>query len=357
MADYKNLKKFCYFSYLSDEALEAISRRLHTIEFPAGAEIIREDRPANAFYLIKEGEVEVYKRTKWGQQARLSVIGHAGSFGEMALLTSSPRCCSVIAKSSVKLLALLKSDFEEIVRLDSAFSVFAKKRARSYSHYNQMKTLQPFALLEPERMAGILEKMRERSYAKGENIVMQGDKGDMYYIIKSGSVAVMKKMFDDEPQKVATLYEGQGFGEEALITGAPRSATVQAEEDTAVWTLSHNDFNQVMKVSFLDEITADDVLKKNRQNYLDVRMQMEYDEERIPDAVHIPLDELRQRYAELDPAREYYVYCLLGARSAIASFLLNSHGLKAKSIKGGLMNWPGPVEGAAAGVHTAFTPT
>jgi CRP-like cAMP-binding protein len=357
MADYKDLKKFCYFSYLSDAALEAISKKLHTAEFPAGAEIIREDKPANAFYLVKEGEVEVYKQTRWGQQARISVIGHSGGFGEMALLTSSPRCCSVIAKSDVRLLALLKSDFEEIVRLDSAFSVFAEKRARSYSQYNQMKTLQPFALLEPEKMAGILEKMGKRSYAKGENIVVQGEQGDVYFIIKSGSVAVIKQMFGDKPEQVATLYEGQGFGEEALITGAPRSATVQAQEDTTVWTLSHDDFDQVMKASFLDEITSEDVLKKDQKNYLDVRMQMEYDEERIPDAIHIPLDELRQRYAELDPSREYYVYCLLGARSAIASFLLNSHGLKAKSIKGGLMNWPGPVEGAAEGVHTAFTPT
>ena len=357
MSDYKDLKKYCYFSYLSVGALEAISKKLGTVELPAGSEIIKEDVPADAFYLVKEGEVEIFKKTKWGQKAKISVVGNGEGFGVMALLTCSPRCCSVTAKTDVKLLALLKADFEEIVRLDSAFSVLAEKRAKSYEQYNQMKTLQPFALLEPEKIAGILEKLKERSYSKGENIILQGDQGDVYYIIKSGSVAVLKKMLGDEPEHVATLHEGLGFGEEALITGAPRSATIQAAEDTTVWTLSHEDFEQVMKSSFLEEISAEEVLKKENPAYLDVRMQMEVNEERIPNAIHIPLDELRQRYSELDPSIEYHTYCLLGARSAIAAFLLNCHGLKAKSIKGGLLNWSGPVEGESAGVHAAFTPT
>lgn len=357
MSDYKDLKKYCYFSYLSDSALEAISRNLHEVQLPAGAEIIKEDVPADAFYLVKQGEVEVFKKTKWGQSAKISVVSHAEGFGEMALLTCSPRCCSVKAKTDVKLLKLYKSDFEEIVRLDSAFSLMAEKRAQSYDRYNQIKTLQPFALLEPEKMAAIMDKLVERRCPAGENIIVQGDKGDVYYIIKSGSVAVLKKMFGDEPEHVATLHEGQGFGEEALITGTPRSATCRAEEGTVVWTLSHDDFERIMKSSFLDEISAEELLKKEHPTFLDVRMQMEVDEERIPNAVHIPLDELRKRYSELDPSKEYYVYCLLGARSAIGAFLLNSQGIKAKSIQGGLMNWPGPVEGNTEGVHAAFTPT
>ncbi|MBI4849388.1 MAG: cyclic nucleotide-binding domain-containing protein [Nitrospirae bacterium] len=357
MSDYKDLKKYCYFSYLSDGALEAISKKLHAVELPAGAEIIKEDVPADAFYLVKEGEVEVFKKTQWGQKAKLSVVGHAKGFGEMALLTCSPRCCSVKAKTDVKLLKLYKTDFEEIVRMDSAFSLMAEKQAQSYAQYNHIKTLQPFALLEPEKMAAILDKLAERKYSAGEDIIVQGEKGDVYYIIKSGSVAVLKKMFEDEPEHVATLQEGQGFGEEALITGAPRSATCRAAEDTVVWTLSHDDFERIMKSSFLDEIAAEDVLKIEHPAFLDVRMQMEFDEERIPNTMHIPLDELRKRYSELDPSKEYFVYCLLGARSAVGAFLLNSQGYKAKSIQGGLMNWTGPVEGNAEGVHASFTPT
>jgi CRP-like cAMP-binding protein len=206
MSNYKDLKKFCYFSYLSDYALEAISKKLCSVNLPAGSEIIKEEVPADAFYLVKEGSVEIFKKTKWEQKAKITVVGRGDCFGEMALLTCSPRCCSVIASTDVQLLKLYKTDFEEIVRLDSAFSLMAEKRVLSYSNYNKMKILQPFALLEPEKMAAILEKLEERKYSKGENIILQGEKGDVYYIIKSGSVTVLKKMLGDEPEQVATLH-------------------------------------------------------------------------------------------------------------------------------------------------------
>jgi CRP-like cAMP-binding protein len=356
---YKDLKNYCYFSHLSDGALEAISKKLHIIELPAGAEIIKENTRADAFYLVSKGQVEMLKRTKWGQLSKLSVVGYSECFGEMALLTGSSRCCSVVAKKNVTLLKLFKKDFEEIVRMDSTFSHILEHRIQNYAQYNQLRTLQPFALLPPNRMTALVNKLTEKRYASGETIIRQGDEGNEYFIIKSGKVAVIKKMLEDEPENVAILEEGQGFGEEALITNSRRSATIQAINETVVWILSKSDFEHIMKSSFLDEIASEDVLSNEKRQYvfLDVRMQMEYDEEHILSAVNIPLDELRRRYSELDPSKEYYVYCLIGARSATAAFLMNSQGLKARSIKGGLLDWSGPIEEGTVGIHTRITPT
>lgn len=194
---YKNLKQYCYFSYLSDGALEALSKKLHIVKIPAGSVIIKEAAPADAFFLVSEGEVEILKKTRWGQTARISVMGHGEGFGEMALLTCSSRCCSVVAKTDVTLFKLLKSDFEEIVRLDSTFSQMVQHKIQDYAQLNQIKTLQPFALLPPERTAALMSKLKEKTYAPGETIITQGEEGDLYYIIKSGRVAVMKKMLKD----------------------------------------------------------------------------------------------------------------------------------------------------------------
>jgi rhodanese-related sulfurtransferase len=177
--------------------------------------------------------------------------------------------------------------------------------------------------------------------------------------MKSGKVGVLKKMLTDEPEHVATLEEGHGFGEEALIDNSIRNATVKAIDKTVVWTLAKSDFDSIMKSSFLEEITPEDILSntKGQINYIDVRMKMEFDEEHIPEAINIPLDEFRHRYSELDTSKEYYVYCLMGARSATAAFLMNSQGLKAKSIKGGILEWPGAVEEGSEGLHIPFKPT
>jgi len=80
-------------------------------EVPAGTYIIKEGEPADSFYLVSEGEVDVRKKTRWGQEAKLSAVGNGEGFGEMALLTCSPRCCSVVAITGVRLLRLLKKSF------------------------------------------------------------------------------------------------------------------------------------------------------------------------------------------------------------------------------------------------------
>jgi len=356
---YKDLKRYCYFSCLSDGALEAVSNKFEVVNLPAGALIIEEGAPANAFYMVCKGEVEVTKKNQWGQVSTLSVAGHGESFGEMALLTCSPRYCSVTARTDVALLRLNKTDFEEIVRADSAFAGLMVDRHQSFYRYNDIKTAQPFALLPPEKMSALLDKLKEKTFNAGERIITQGEQGDAYYIIKSGRAKVLKTMMTDDIQHVATLEEGQGFGEEALITKSPRSATVQALGEIVVWTLSKADFDLVTKSAFLKEVEPGEVpTDAQRQiRFLDVRMKPEFDEERIPGAINIPLDDLRKRYAELDKAEEYYVYCLVGFRSATAAFLMNSQGFNARSIKGGILNWPGPVEKINDGVHTPFKPT
>jgi CRP-like cAMP-binding protein len=328
----EQLRNYCYFHNLSNSALEAIAKKLHIERISAGTEIIREGESADTFYFIKDGAVEVYKKTPSGQTSVLSVLGKGEGFGEMALLTSSLRKATVIAKTDLTLYKLFKIDFEEVVRLDSTFSTTLMEKAWGYDQFDKIKTLQPFALLRPEKMATIIAKLVEKRHGPGENIITQGEKGDFYYIVKSGRVAVLKKMLEDEPEHVATLGPGEGFGEEALITDSPRSATVRTIDDTVLWALSRTDFERVMKSSFLEEVSPEEIpSEKNSQpDFLDVRMKMEFEEEHIPEAINIPLDELRRRYSELDYSKEYYVYCLLGVRSATAAFLLTSNGFKVK---------------------------
>ncbi len=356
---YKSLKKYRYFSGLSDGALEVIFRKLEPVELPAGTKIIRENSPADSLYLMDKGEVEVTKRTKWGQSAKIAVEGSGAGFGEMALLSCSHRLCTVTAKTDVKLYKLNKSDFEEIVNLEAVFRNMLEKEAKCHSEYDQLKTLQPFALLEPEKMLTIVEKMKEEKYSTGENIVMQGEKGNLYYIIKSGSAAVIKRNKDKKAgEQVAVLTSGQGFGEEALIREEPRGATVKAIEDTTVLVLEKSDFDKILRESFLEWDFPEDFTDENRKQYvfIDARIVPEYEEEHIEGAINIPIEVLRQKYTELDPSQEYYTYCTNDSRGMTAAFLLRSQGFKAKSVRGGLSAWTGPVKHGSDGIHIPSKP-
>ena len=73
---------------------------------------------------------------------------------------------------------------------------------------------------------------------------------------------------------------------------------------------------------------------------VDVREPNEYQINRIPGSVLIPLGELPRRYQELDPDREMVLHCKMGGRSAKAQDFLRTVGFnRTKNLKGGVLAW------------------
>lgn len=74
---------------------------------------------------------------------------------------------------------------------------------------------------------------------------------------------------------------------------------------------------------------------------LDVRSRYEYVMGHVPGAVNVPLGELEERLAELQPYRDLpvYVICQVGGRSAEAASLLRRHGLRPVDVQGGTSAW------------------
>jgi len=71
---------------------------------------------------------------------------------------------------------------------------------------------------------------------------------------------------------------------------------------------------------------------------LDVREPMELAVESVPEAVNIPIGELRARLGELPRDREIHVICRSGQRAYIATRILLQNGFKAKNISGGMLS-------------------
>jgi len=83
----------------------------------------------------------------------------------------------------------------------------------------------------------------------------------------------------------------------------------------------------------LDKITADDLL-------LDVRTQKEYEAGKIMDAINIPVDELRERIAEIPTGKTIYIYCLGGLRGYLAQRILMQNGYTdTLNLSGGYQLW------------------
>jgi rhodanese-related sulfurtransferase len=71
---------------------------------------------------------------------------------------------------------------------------------------------------------------------------------------------------------------------------------------------------------------------------LDVRNPSEYINGSIPDSINIPLDDIRERFAEID-SKKVLVNCQVGQRGHTASLLLNEMGFEAINLDGGYLTW------------------
>jgi len=92
----------------------------------------------------------------------------------------------------------------------------------------------------------LIKVLKKRKVKQGEIIIKQGEIGDKFYIIGSGEVSVHIKKGLGAAKKAATLSTGDFFGEMALVTDIPRTATVIAEEPTELFVLHKVDFKKIL---------------------------------------------------------------------------------------------------------------
>jgi small-conductance mechanosensitive channel/CRP-like cAMP-binding protein len=111
--------------------------------------------------------------------------------------------------------------------------------------------LERIGLLEslgPDHIRRLAETQADRVYATGEQVVRQGAAGDSMFVIMSGRVEVTVRAEGGAATQLAVLGPGDYFGELSLMTGAPRSATVTALEETRLLELGKAAFREVLSV-------------------------------------------------------------------------------------------------------------
>lgn len=105
-----------------------------------------------------------------------------------------------------------------------------------------LQRVELFAGMDRRQSEQIARLLKERRFAKGETVIMEGSGGAAFFIIESGEASVSSKGVN-----LATLGRGQYFGEVALIDGGPRSATVTAATDLVCYALTFWEFRPLVE--------------------------------------------------------------------------------------------------------------
>jgi uncharacterized protein YhbP (UPF0306 family) len=109
-AEFHRERSYSVITNLPREAVDTVIASLAHSEVPPGEHIAREGTPADKFFILVEGEADVLRG---GQPVDSLSAGQL--FGEVAIMRDQPRSATVVAKTDVKLLALERDTFRDMI--------------------------------------------------------------------------------------------------------------------------------------------------------------------------------------------------------------------------------------------------
>jgi hypothetical protein len=166
----------------------------------------------------------------FGLQESVAMVGIALGTLTAPLLVDGmgAEAAFLVAGAFLPLVAL--GSFRALRRLDSGSGVPVEVLA--------LLMRVPILVVLPARIVERLARdALEETVRVGDAVFTQGDVGDCFYVIASGRVRV-----EIDGAEVRTLSEGSWFGEIALLRDVPRTATITALTDVALWVLDRDSF-------------------------------------------------------------------------------------------------------------------
>jgi len=272
-----NLSKFVSFT---EEQLQNLALGARRWKLNQGEIIIREnDLFADHFYVVEHG---VFSFEKAGKQVGVPQE-NGTSFGELALLYHQPRACTVCCESREggSLWVISRDLFKEEIARGGDHKVA--------EHLSLIDNIETFHCLLADEKKKLAESLVELSFEKHEVITKEGDVGELFYILKSGTLTIFKgqdEMMNNSggggggsghstaaattPDAAATAGGGEGgaawggamrcntvmhdpqkpywFGERSILRDEPRNATVMAATaDVKVLALSKKQFQVILQ--------------------------------------------------------------------------------------------------------------
>lgn len=340
----ERLRQFVPLFSLSNERLRELAALATCEIIKPGMRLFHEGDVDNQTLYLVRGQVRLSSADDDQEQ----LIRADTSVARHAIGDCQPRRVTAVAVTEVEILRIDNNVLDYMVTWDQLGALAhddAPARPSAGDWMARVEHALPFRSIPSANMRRLSESMERVEVKAGEVVVQQGAPGDYYYLIEEGQARVTQQV------ELAELEEGASFGEEALIAESARNASVTMVSDGVLLRLSKQDFDELLMEPLLSWVSPDEARERVNAGarWLDVRHNREYAHYRLPNAVSLPLHELRERMHELDADTRYICYCKTGRRSSAAAFVLAQAGFEVAVLRGGLQVLPPRMRGDVAG--------
>jgi len=234
------------FSNLDEPGLRALLTMLELRIVRSGTPIVVQGEPGDEAYVLARGEVEVSRKAENGAVVALARLGSGALFGEMALLSHTPRAAQVVASRPCLLLVLRKESLDALVaeepNLGMAIAAYCRRRMID----NLIRTSAVLKSVNVRERPALVQRFVTCAFEAGERIIVQGEEPEGLHLIASGSVVVVHRD-SDERTVIATLGVGEVVGEMSLVLRRPSGADVVATVPTVTLHLTSEQFLEIVR--------------------------------------------------------------------------------------------------------------
>lgn len=323
------LAKFSPFNTLTFEYLNKVMEKASLKEFTKGGIVFKRGRELNEAVYLVSGNVDLID----AQFVTTSVSSEA-ELHRVPLNNTSPTQVSAVARSERVTVLSVERDFLDLVIAWSESGNDEPEEVDSEvdedSDWMSSLLQSPlFNKIPPGNIRQLFARFKADKVAANEIILREGERGEYFYVLASGSAMVM----DKQNNILAALRPGDYFGEEALVGDTTRNATIKMITAGKLMRLNKEDFITLLQEPVRRFITYPELLKNivsdTRYQIIDVRLPLERRFQSVPKSRNIPLSQLRKNLPNLDPSQIYVITDDAGRRSDVAAQLFNQAGLEA----------------------------
>ena len=234
------------FSDLKKEELSRVMEKIQARRFAKGKTVCREGDPGNSIYIISHGRVAVTRQPPGQEKRVLAELKEGEFFGEFAFFSNARRQATVETLAETELLEITQGDMEKIARefpgVSKVLFAFYKRRVLD----NILAASPLFQTFSSGERQEILEKVSLEEFPAETTVIEEGARGECMYILKVGEVEVFSWGEKKEKVILATLKEGDYFGEISLLTERPRTASVRTLRPSELVRLDKKDFDRIV---------------------------------------------------------------------------------------------------------------
>jgi CRP-like cAMP-binding protein len=346
------LRSFSPLDSMKRDTLHSLARKAVLRELPSGRLLFKEGEDDKRTHYLVRGVIELLLEG----QTVLTLRGGTPE-ARSAIGPSVPRRYSArVVSETAEVLSFDSELLDLMLTWDQTgtYVVDELHQSEEVEADDWMTTLlqsKAFHRIPPANIQAIFMRMQRVDYNAGDIVIKQGDEGDYFYVIVKGTCVVTRETpLNKDGIKLAELTMGDTFGEEALISGAKRNATVSMLTPGTLMRLGKEDFQKLLNEPLLEWVDAEqaEAIVRNGGKWLDVRLPSEFDNDHIDGAINVPLYFIRLKLKSLDRDTHYVVVCDSGRRSSAGAYILSERGFRASVLRGGLAAMKAPRKAVGA---------